>query len=78
MVFRHQKPIPNLSPLIHLHDTQIPQKESTKILGFTLDENLTWGPHIEELLAKCHHSSDVFDVHYLTYPDIRCNHKLQI
>ena len=53
---------PNV-PQISLDCTPIPHRESVKSLGVTMDENLTWTPHIHSLIQKTYsalHSLKIF------------------
>ena len=48
----NRKSIPNLPDTIEFHDQKIKRTSHIKFLGVTLDENLTWNCHINELCSK--------------------------
>ena len=43
----------NVSRSIHLDGCQLTRITNTKFLGMTIDENLTWKPHIENVCKLC-------------------------
>ena len=56
-----RKIIPNLPDSIKFLDCEIKRTPSIKFLGLTLDENLTWNQHIDELCRKL---SSLFHIFY--------------
>ena len=42
----------NFEPKLHINDCEIPEVESTKFLGVTIDNKLSWLPHINTLCKK--------------------------
>ena len=42
----------SFEPKLHIHDCEVPEVESTKFLGVTIDNKLSWLPHIDTLCKK--------------------------
>ena len=51
----------NVSRSIHLDGCQLTRITNTKFLGMTIDESLTWKPHIENVCKLCSRSLGVLN-----------------
>ena len=61
IVFRSNKnPIKNLPDKINFENTSITRSESSKYLGVTLDEHVTWKQHITEYVTSLKGTSNYF------------------